>query len=84
MLASSLAPLRIPRLPPLRSWCGGRGGVTGAPWTDAAVSEFFQAARQLLAQPEFGAAGEAARARLPAAGEPAGVYTMGQESHQAP
>lgn len=65
-------------------WCGGRGGTTGAPWTDAAVSEYFTAAQQLLAQPEFAAAAKAAAARQPAPAEPAGVYTMGPSTtHQA-
>jgi predicted alpha/beta-fold hydrolase len=65
-------------------WCGGRDGVTGAPWTDAAVAEFFTAAKQLLAQPEFAAAAEAAKARQPAPAEPAGVWTSGTTTHQAP
>lgn len=67
-------------------WCGGKGGATGAPWTDAAVAEYFTAVRQLLSQPEFAAVAAAARAQQPLAapGEPAGVYTMSQERHQAP
>ncbi|EFN55873.1 hypothetical protein CHLNCDRAFT_145469 [Chlorella variabilis] len=69
-------------------WSGGPDGVTGAcspgaPWTDAAVAEYFTAARQLLAQPEFAAAA-AARPAQPAPGEPAGVWTMEETTHQAP
>lgn len=56
--------------------------AAGAPWTDAGVAEYFTAVRQLLAQPEYAAA--AARARQPAPAEPAGVYTMGETTHQAP
>lgn len=58
--------------------------AAGAPWTDAAVAEYFTAAKQLLAQPEFAAAAEAAKARQPAPAEPAGVWTSGQTTHQAP
>ncbi|KAL4433399.1 hypothetical protein ABPG77_010252 [Micractinium sp. CCAP 211/92] len=68
-------------------WCGGPDGATGAPWTDAAVAEYFTAARQLLGQPEFAAAAAAARARQPlgAPAEPVGVWTQGQTTrHQAP
>lgn len=65
-------------------WCGGRDGVTGAPWSDAAVAEFFTAARQLLAQPEFAEGAAAAAARRPPPGEPAGVFTVEESRHQAP
>ena len=60
-----------------------RAPRAGAPWTDAAVAEYFTAARQLLAQPEFAAAA-AARPAQPAPGEPAGVWTMEETTHQAP
>ena len=69
---------------PSHSTCAPRAPRAGAPWTDAAVSEFLTAARQLLAQPEFAAEGEAARQRQPAPAEPSGVYTMEETRHQAP
>lgn len=58
--------------------------TAGAPWTDAGVAEYFTAAQQLLAQPAFAAGAAAARARQPAPAEPAGVYTQGATTHQAP
>jgi hypothetical protein len=56
----------------------------GAPWTDAGVAEYFTAARQLLAQPEFAAAAAEAAARRPGPAEPAGVFTLEETRHQAP
>lgn len=58
--------------------------TAGAPWTDAAVAEYFTAVKQLLVQPQFAAAAEAAQARQPPPAEPAGVWTSGTTTHQAP
>lgn len=48
------------------------------------MAEYFTAVKQLLAQPQFAAAAEAAAARQPPPAEPAGVWTSGQTTHQAP
>ncbi|PSC76782.1 Embryogenesis-associated EMB8 [Micractinium conductrix] len=68
-------------------WCGGPGGVTGAPWPNEGLTEFFTAVRSLLNQPRFAAEAAAEAARQQAAAppaEPAGVFTLREEVHQAP
>ncbi len=57
--------------------------AAGAPWTDWVLAEYFVAVRQLLAQPETRGDRLVAAAR-PATSEPAGMYTEGTTTHQAP
>ena len=64
-------------------WCSGDMGVRGAPWSDRAVTQYFSAVQQLWAA-EKGEAAAAAAAAAVGGMEPAGVYTVGSTTHQAP
>ena len=61
--------------------------LSGAPWPNEGLTEFFTAVRSLLNQPRFAAEAAAEAARQQAAAppaEPAGVFTLREEVHQAP
>lgn len=62
-------------------WCSGGNGVLGAPWSDAGVSQYFQAIGKLVEQPDMK---EELGVRPRAEREPAGVTTEGFTTHQAP
>lgn len=65
-------------------WCSGKDGTTGAPWTDWLLVEYFTGVRQLLGQPETRGKRLPQGAVRPPTPEPAGLYSEGSTSHQAP